>query len=604
MRHSLRARILVLTAAPLVVLALAALWTVNHTVSRQVHARVRADLARASAMFENLLAARARTLALSGSAIAQDPRFFSVLTLPGGSANPEVLATVAGVARDFNVIAGANLFEVFDARGARVAAVGVVASRAAGHAPFVRAALAGRQTSGILVERDGHLQVAATPVVAGGRIVGVLLVGMRVGRTLAFELKSLNHSEVTFLSGTYTTGTTLDPADLTATVEALRHSVPWGGARSRQVFDVRGPHHTWVTLSCALPGAAAGAGQRYVMQRSIDDETAFMRTMQGGLGGLGVAIVVAALLAGYLVSDRITAPVRRLVIGAREMERGNYGYPLGAEGPDEIGFLTRTFDQMRRRQRAYVSHLEEVTRLKTEFINVASHELRTPVSILKGFQELLAQGSLGSLSPQQERAVAAMAHSLGSLERLAEDATRMAQIADDSLVLHPGAHHPDAIVQEAVASALSAATRRNVDVIHVPTPGLPAISVDGPRLVTAVGHLVSNAVRFTPDGGHVRVAATWDRGLLAIAVSDDGVGIEAEDQVHLFERRLLVRDTLHHHSSITLEFKSKGLGLGLAITRGIAQAHGGDLELTSTPGHGSTFVIRIPAPAAAEQQAA
>lgn len=596
MRHSLRARILVITVVPLVLLAIAALATVNHSVSRQVHAGIREELARASAVFENLLASRARTLALSGAAVAQDPRFFSVLTLPGGSPEAQVQAraTVAGVARDFNSIAGADLFEVFDAHGGLVASVGEVASDPAARAAFLRATEEGRELSGILVEPDGHLQVTARPVVAGGQLVGTLLLGMRVGRSLAFELKSLTHSEVTFLSRSLTTGTTLeDDDDLAATIAALQGATTRKDGRgSREVFEVRGPRHTWVTLERTLPGAGSADGQRYVMQRSLDDETAFLRAMQVGLVALGSALLLAALLVGWLISNRITAPVRQLVRGAEEMERGNYAFPLGHGGSDEIGFLTRSFDQMRRRQQAYVTHLEEVTRLKSEFISVASHELRTPVSILKGYQELMAAGGLGPLTPAQEKALGAMEQSVGALARLAEDATRMAQIENDSLVLHPTPHHPDELVRDVIVRTVAAAGNRRVEVTHVAAAPLPRVRIDAPKVGTALGHLVANAVRFTPDGGHVRVHAAWADDTLRIMVDDEGVGIAPDDQPRVFDRGML-RDALHHHSSTTFEFNSKGLGLGLAIARGIARAHGGDIELTSAPGQGSTFVLLV-----------
>src|SRR5207247_8689860 len=104
---------------------------------------------------------------------------------------------------------------------------------------------------------------------------------------------------------------------------------------------------------------------------------------------------------------RITAPVQRLVRGAEEMERGNFDYPLQVRSRDEIGVLATSFDGMRRRQREYIRTLKEAARIKSEFINVASHELRTPVSIIRGYQEMMAQSALGPLTPQQQQAIEA-----------------------------------------------------------------------------------------------------------------------------------------------------------------------------------------------------
>src|SRR4030095_2653287 len=102
------------------------------------------------------------------------------------------------------------------------------------------------------------------------------------------------------------------------------------------------------------------------------------------------------------------------------------------------------------------------------------------------------------------------------------------------------------------------------------------------------------AIRFTPDGGRITVAARREGNALVVAVRDTGGGISAERCTQLFDRALLVRDSLNHHSSSTLEFNSRGLGLGLSIARGIVEAHGGTLSVTSAEGEGSTFTMRVP----------
>ena len=124
MRIGLRWKILSFTLLPLATLVVAALWMVNHNVSRRITTGIHDDLRRASAVLENVWSARGRELAVVGQVIAQDPKFFSVLTLPGSHADPERSATVSGVARDFNALVEADLFEVFDDRGRPLASVG------------------------------------------------------------------------------------------------------------------------------------------------------------------------------------------------------------------------------------------------------------------------------------------------------------------------------------------------------------------------------------------------------------------------------------------------------------------------------------------------
>jgi signal transduction histidine kinase len=335
--------------------------------------------------------------------------------------------------------------------------------------------------------------------------------------------------------------------------------------------------------------------QLYVMQRALDTETAFLRAIQAGLVELGVVAVLAALLAGFLIAERITAPVQRLVRGAEEMERGNFDYPLLVRSRDEIGTLASSFDDMRRRQREYIRTLKEAARIKSEFINVASHELRTPATIIRGYQEMMAQNALGPLTPQQRQAVDATLHSVDTLVRIAEDATRIAQIESDDLELQLSDQDVAEFVGEAVATVRAAASGRNVTIAAAVPPDLGSANVDRPRLVQAVANLISNGIRFTPDGGRVDIRARRDKDQLVIEVRDTGIGISRERQDDLMERSLTPRDSRNHHSSTTLEFNSAGLGLGLSIARGIVEAHGGHLSVESTPGKGTTFTIRIPA---------
>src|SRR5262245_51876774 len=229
MNLRLRWKILTFTVLPLVTLAIGTLAIVNWSITRHVHQGIQDDLRRASAVLENVLAARAQSLAIGGQMTVKDPKFFSVLTIPGSHRDPQLRATVSGVARDFNAITQADLFEVTDARGQLLAAVGRDASVPAGRNALVREALAGRPVSGILAEADAHYQVSVAPVYAGGRTVGALLVGARIGPDLADRLRQLTRSDVTFVSRRAITGSTLqsdeERNDVLAAVAELGRSI-------------------------------------------------------------------------------------------------------------------------------------------------------------------------------------------------------------------------------------------------------------------------------------------------------------------------------------------------------------------------------------------
>jgi signal transduction histidine kinase len=604
MRLKLRSNILIFTAIPIATLVLATLWTVNHRVSRQVQQGIREDLVRASAVVENVLEARQRALGVAGQVIVQDPKFFSSLTLPGSYRDPQLRATVAGVARDFNSLTGADLFEVTNGEGKMLASVGNESSDEAGRATLVEAALGGRPVSGTLVGSRAHWQVHVLPVYAGGRVVGALLLGTRIDAALAGELKRLTRSEVTFASGSTVTGSTLDDEDdRTAVLAAARPAIAHARAGGT-LLEVRTAGHVYLTLIRSLPRSDPDALQAYIMQRPLDLETAFLRETQTGLVELGMVALVVALLAGALIAHRITSPVQRLVRGAEEMERGNYDYPLEVASQDEIGYLAERFDDMRRQQREYVGNLEEVARVKSEFLTVASHELRTPISVIRGYRDLMCEGTLGPVSREQGEALQAIERSVQTLTRIAEDATRMAQIASRHMVLTRSERELGPLVESAVAEARADGPGRRVAITCRIEPDLGRASVDGPRLGQAVANLVRNGIRFTADGGQVEVAAARVSQAIVITVTDSGVGIPREKQRHVFERSFLVRDSLHHHSSSTLEFNSAGMGLGLSIAHGIVTAHGGTLGVESEPGVGSRFTIVIPIAEASRLDAA
>ncbi|MGH3742840.1 MAG: ATP-binding protein, partial [Micromonosporaceae bacterium] len=493
-------------------------------------------------------------------------------------------------------IARADLFEVTDRDGHVMATVGSDASVPEGRDVLVREVLEGHPFAGVLVQPEAHYQVALTPVFAGGRVVGSLLIGARIGRELAERLRQLTRSEVTFVSNGTATGSTLEyNEDREAVLSAVtRHALRARADSRGGLLEVHAGRHLYLTLVSSLPQSGSGGTQFYAMQRSIDAETGFLRATQTELLGIGVAAVLIALLAGFLIAERITAPVQRLVLGAQEMEHGNYDFPLAVSSGDEIGELARRFEGMRRVQREYVHNLKEVARMKSEFISVASHELRTPLSVIEGFHELMIEGKLGDVTPQQKRALEATLRSVATLTRIAEDATRMAQIDSSQLVLKRSEYQVATLMEQVMVRVRTLAAGRRVTLTCSMAEDLPAVHVDGPSLVQALVNLVSNGIRFTPDGGRVDVRAASEGTWLEVWIHDSGVGIDVERQRHLLERPVNPQNSLHHHSSSTLEFNSNGLGLGLSIARGIIEAHGGTLAIESAPGKGTTLQVRLP----------
>jgi signal transduction histidine kinase len=598
---ALRAKIVLFTVLPVATLVIGALWMVNRTISSQVQHGIRASLLRSTAVLENMLNSESRQLSIHGRVIARDPHFLSVSLLPNLHGSSASRARVAAVARSFNAITSSEVFEILDPQGRVVASVGARALDPRVRRKLARAALAGNLEGSVESLPDGQYLVTPTPVVSAGRVQGILLLGSRIGAALAQKLRSFTRSEVTFFSGQVQTLSTLPQAEereaLSRTISAVEQASGLTTSPD-QVLEVRTSSDVYLTLARHLPRTAPAERQVYVMQRPLSRETEFLRTMQAGLVQLGVIALIVALLAGFLVAERILAPVRRLVRGAEEMEVGNFDYPLDLTSHDEIGYLATRFDEMRRQQRAYINSLEDAARVKSEFITVASHELRTPISVVQGYEQLMLDGQLGPVTNEQRAALESIARSVTDLTRIAENATRMAQIQGERLVLARETQEVAPLVAEAVQTALAEAPTRRLRISASVEPDIGAACVDGPRMVHAIANLVRNGIRFTPDGGEITVTARPDGDWLEVVVRDTGVGIPREKQAYVFGRAHMMRDWRHHHSSGTLEFNSAGLGLGLSVALGIVEAHGGTMILDSEPGRGSSFTARFPRDAA------
>jgi signal transduction histidine kinase len=596
-RRSLRTRVLFFTVLPIATLTLATLWMVNRRVTREVETGVRDDLRRSSAVVENVLNARLRALSLASDVIVRDPKFFSVLAIPGDPRDPELRSTVAGVAHDFNALTNADLFEVMNANGQLLASVGRESSEPASTRDLVRQAIEGHEVSGIMAGSGTLDQVLLTPVRAGGRVIGALLTGNRIDVGLAAELRRLTRSEVSFCAPRAALVSTLqaprDRAELERAVTGLGDLID-AIPRQGVMFEVHAPHATYLTYLGQLPLSEPGREQVYVMQRSLQAETAFLREIQIGLIELGLLGLLVALLAGGLIAHRITSPVLQLVRGAEAMEQGNYEFPLDVKSRDEIGYLASRFGDMREKQRQVVTSLEDLARVRSEFISVASHELRTPISVIGGFQELMEAGALGPITDDQREALTAIRKNVKTLVKIAEDATRMGQIEHSDMQLSRGDCTVQTMLANAVSAAQADAPNRRVTVLVERREDAGIAWLDEVRMTLAVANLIRNGIRFTPDGGTVTVRAQRDDVQLEIQVADTGVGIEPEQQRHLFARSFMVTQSLHHHSSNTLEFNSAGLGMGLNIAAGIVTAHGGSVLVDSTPGRGSVFTILLP----------
>jgi signal transduction histidine kinase len=230
--------------------------------------------------------------------------------------------------------------------------------------------------------------------------------------------------------------------------------------------------------------------------------------------------------------------------------------------------------------------LRSTERQHRELLAAISHDLRTPITAALGYAEMLADGEYGEMTPSQQRTTEVISRSLTNLSRIINELVVIGpELARNDVPA--GRAEVRALIDDAVHMVGIHAAMRNQTVLCTgDTDGL-VVTGDEALLNRVFVNLLGNAVKFTPVGGTVTIAVEQDGELLAISVSDTGSGIPVAEQERIFER--FYRAPQETNDPIT-----RGSGLGLAIVKAIVTQHGGDVTLSSKPGHGATFTVRLP----------
>jgi PAS domain S-box-containing protein len=229
--------------------------------------------------------------------------------------------------------------------------------------------------------------------------------------------------------------------------------------------------------------------------------------------------------------------------------------------------------------------LRELDRLKDEFISLVSHELRTPLTSIRGYLELLLDGGVGELTEDQNRFLGVVDRNSRRLMHLVGDLLFLAQVEAGKLALELDAVDLDDVVAEAVEAAKPVADEKAI-ALRTSVEAMPPLVGDRSRLAQVIDNLVSNALKFTDDGGSVDVRVSTAHGEAVIEIEDTGIGIALDDQAQLFDR--------FFRSSEATERAIPGTGLGLTIAKAIVERHDGAIEVESTAGEGTTMRVRLP----------
>jgi signal transduction histidine kinase len=321
-------------------------------------------------------------------------------------------------------------------------------------------------------------------------------------------------------------------------------------------------------------------------------DSAVLLIIPATLGVMTIAAVIAWATAG-----RVLEPLRGLMKTAQSITETDMTQRILVEGTDEIAELTRTFNEM-------LDRLQVAFTSQQEFLKDAGHELRTPITVVRGYLETFKY----QVADRQEQIMLLAIDELDRMGRLVNDLLLLARAeSPDFLTVQP--EELDWLTEELYLKVRSMADRH----WKLESKGLSPVRVDRHRITQAVMNLVQNAIRHTTKGDAIAIGSTILNNQAHIWVRDTGRGIAVTDQARIFERFARatsveltnveltnVESTSVESITVGVEQVSQterdglGLGLGLAIVEAIAQAHGGKVELVSVPGQGATFTIVIP----------
>jgi signal transduction histidine kinase len=287
-----------------------------------------------------------------------------------------------------------------------------------------------------------------------------------------------------------------------------------------------------------------------------------------------LAAVALALLVGILLARTLTRPIRDLIDGTRAVAQGDLGHQVAVQTDDELGELGASFNQMS-------ADLAQASAQRRQMTADIAHELRTPLSVILGYTEALQDGKLQG-TPET---FAVMHKEAQHLNHLVDDLRTLALADAGELPLTPQQVSALDLLERTAAAHQALVKDRGIDLRVQVTEDLPALHVDPERIAQVLGNLVSNALRFTPEGGEILLGARPQQGAVQLLVQDSGEGIAPEDLPHIFKR---------FYQGDKARAGDGESGLGLAIAKSLVEMLGGEIAAESTPGEGATFIITLP----------
>lgn len=476
-----------------------------------------------------------------------------------------------------------------------------------------------RALGGNLVNNEVYYYTSL-PISSGGKFDGVIIVGTSI-KTLLPAFKQVALADVVIYgNGGQAIATTLGSADeetlklLTIPEDQYQELIKTSEDLVTGVnVEVSGRPFTVGRAPLQIGNDRIGVfavalPSDFVIQFGANNRTIYV--------ALFTVLMLAVIAIGYFVSRMIIVPLYSLVNTSQAIAGGDLNRRTEVRTDDEIGTLASTFDEMTSRLQERTLQLEQtnetlkkIDKTKTNFIQISAHELRTPLTLIMGYSQMLEQDL--KTDPEMQKLAKGILEGAERMTDVVDSMLDVSRIDSNALVLRKTNIQVEPIIRKVQKEFKSALEERNINFNAEGLENLPSVTADPDMLQKVFYHLVMNAIKYTPDGGNVKVSGRYVNGTeppqLEVTVCDTGIGVDPGMHDLIFQKFHQTGEVLLHSSGKT-KFKGGGPGLGLAIARGIVQAHGGRIWVES-PGHdeehfpGSKFIVSLPAPKRKESEA-
>jgi signal transduction histidine kinase len=356
---------------------------------------------------------------------------------------------------------------------------------------------------------------------------------------------------------------------------------------SPQIIKLQSSGREIIGGSARERGFLEFAGNQWVLILSTDSESFFSvaRETQSSAVYLVLLLASIAVVVAYIISSRLFSPITLLTDATSKIKSGDYSVRLKVDSMDEFESLANELNEMAMALSRLEQERTQLDKAKTEFMSITSHELRSPITPMKAQLQMLSEGYFDKLNEKQQESVEMILRNINRLDKIIMDFLEISRIEAARLKFNFSETDLGKLVRDLAVEMKGFLPEKKVRIV-TEVGQLPLVEVDPDRVTQVLRNLLTNAIKFSPQGGKITVSVREVLSHIKFAVKDEGVGISKDRQGRIFEPFFQVENAFSR--------KFGGTGLGLAISKGIVEAQNGRIWFYSEPGKGTEFHFTLP----------